>query len=244
MRAIVITEPGGPEVLQIQEVADPIPTMNEGRAVERAPSVFHEGERAVQLRAGVEAVAAQVGRNILPFVPPEFGAFLSRQPFVVVASQDQVGRVWASLIFGGTGFARALDESHLILDALPAPGDPLHASLQRPGARLGVLGIEFDTRTRIRVNGVAQRRPNGILLSVTEAFGNCPKFIQRRLPTTALAAASAQAGRDTAALDPGQAALARHADTFFIATAHPQRGADASHRGGRPGFVEVSDEGR
>ena len=25
MRAIVITEPGGPEVLQIQEVADPVP---------------------------------------------------------------------------------------------------------------------------------------------------------------------------------------------------------------------------
>ncbi len=29
------------------------------------------------------------------------------------------------------------------------------------------------------------------------------------------------------------------ADTFFIATAHPERGADASHRGGAPGFVRV-----
>ncbi len=34
------------------------------------------------------------------------------------------------------------------------------------------------------------------------------------------------------------------ADTFFIASAHPQRGADASHRGGRPGFVVVADGGR
>src|SRR5262249_11419821 len=32
------------------------------------------------------------------------------------------------------------------------------------------------------------------------------------------------------------------ADTFFIATAHPQSGLDASHRGGKPGFVRVLDE--
>lgn len=46
------------------------------------------------------------------------------------------------------------------------------------------------------------------------------------------------------ALDAGQAALVRRADAFFIASAHPERGADASHRGGEPGFVEVSNDGR
>ena len=73
-------------------------------------TLFHEGERAVQRRAGVERVTAQVGRTILSFVPAEFGAFLGRQPFVVVPSQDQLGRVWASLIAGGVGFACALDD--------------------------------------------------------------------------------------------------------------------------------------
>src|SRR5262249_25058473 len=29
--------------------------------------------------------------------------------------------------------------------------------------------------------------------------------------------------------------------TFFIASTHPQGGADASHRGGEPGFVQVPD---
>jgi uncharacterized protein len=36
----------------------------------------------------------------------------------------------------------------------------------------------------------------------------------------------------------------RGADTFFIASTHPERGADASHHGGRPGFVEVTGGGR
>ena len=206
--------------------------------------LFHEGERAVQRRAGVERVAAQVGRSIMSFVPAEFGAFLSRQPFVVVASQDQQGRVWASLIAGGVGFARALDGRQILLAGLPAPGDPLEGALERPPARIGVLAIEFGTRQRIRLNGAAQRTGEGVLLTASEAFGNCSKYIQRRLPAGQLTGPAAPAHRESAALDARQTALVRRADTFFIASAHPKRGADASHRGGRPGFVEVADGGR
>jgi uncharacterized protein len=35
-----------------------------------------------------------------------------------------------------------------------------------------------------------------------------------------------------------------NADTFFLATAHPESGVDASHRGGKPGFVRVENEKR
>ena len=60
-----------------------------------APSstVFHEGERAVQRRAGVERVAAQVGRGIASWIPPGFAEFVRRQPFVVLASQNAAGCV-------------------------------------------------------------------------------------------------------------------------------------------------------
>jgi hypothetical protein len=44
-------------------------------------------------------------------------------------------------------------------------------------------------------------------------------------------------------LGAAQRALIEEADTFFIATAHPERGADASHRGGPPGVVEVAADG-
>ena len=32
------------------------------------------------------------------------------------------------------------------------------------------------------------------------------------------------------------------ADTFFVASAHPRRGTDVSHRGGDPGFVRMLDD--
>jgi uncharacterized protein len=151
--------------------------------------------------------------------------------------------VWASLLAGGTGFARSLDDRRILLTARPAPGDPLARALETSEPRIGLLAIEFDSRIRIRVNGIARSGPDGILLTVEEAFGNCPKFIQRRLPTEALPAPASAEPRESASLDPRQVGLVRRADTFFIASAHPVRGADASHRGGRPGFVEVSDEG-
>jgi predicted pyridoxine 5'-phosphate oxidase superfamily flavin-nucleotide-binding protein len=204
---------------------------------------FHEGELAVQRQAGVDRIAAKIGRNIHSFVPPEYGEFLASQPFVVLASRDGGGRVWASPLVGGIGFARVLDERRVLLAGAPTPGDPL-AEAVRAEARIGLLAIDFDKRLRIRLNGVARQMAEGILLAVEEAFGNCPKFIQRRRPTEALARRGNSAHRATQALDAGQAALVRGADTFFIASAHPDRGADASHRGGQPGFVEVSDDGR
>lgn len=40
-----------------------------------------------------------------------------------------------------------------------------------------------------------------------------------------------------------QQGLIRPADTFFVASANPGHGVDASHRGGNPGFVNIIDEG-
>lgn len=38
-------------------------------------------------------------------------------------------------------------------------------------------------------------------------------------------------------------AIVVSADIFFLGTAHPGRGADTSHKGGRPGFVRVDPHG-
>jgi predicted pyridoxine 5'-phosphate oxidase superfamily flavin-nucleotide-binding protein len=155
---------------------------------------------------------------------------------------------------------------------MPAPPDALEEALERPQAQIGVLAIEPGTRQRIRLNGTARRTEAGVLVRVAEAFGNCTKYIQRRVPGERFAvpgervavpgervavpgervavpgerieASAARSHRHGRTLDPRQAALVSGADTIFIASAHPERGADASHRGGRPGFVEVADGGR
>jgi predicted pyridoxine 5'-phosphate oxidase superfamily flavin-nucleotide-binding protein len=117
---------------------------------------FHEGELAVQRRAGVEAVAAKVGRYVHTSISSDHASFLSRQPFVVIAAEDGEERVWASLLAGGAGFASALDEHRVRLTATPDPSDALGTAFET-ARRVGILAIEFDTRRRIRLNGVARR---------------------------------------------------------------------------------------
>jgi predicted pyridoxine 5'-phosphate oxidase superfamily flavin-nucleotide-binding protein len=140
---------------------------------------------------------------------------------------------------GRAGFARTVDHRKLLLASQLAATDPLAAALEPPGGSIGILAIEPGTRSRVRLNGAGQRTPDGILVEVTEVFGNCRKFIQRRVPGHRLGPPRRPRRLTGTRLDAYQAALIRRADTFFIASAHPQQGADVSHRGGRPGFVQI-----
>jgi predicted pyridoxine 5'-phosphate oxidase superfamily flavin-nucleotide-binding protein len=179
-----------------------------------------------------------VGRGIRPGLPRGTDRFLARQRLAVASSLDARGRVWASLLTGPPGFIQAIDTQLLRLAARPALGDPLADDL---GARseLGLLILDPTTRQRMRFNGRGMLREDGLFLLVEQAYGNCQKYIQLRQPERDAETGVAEPGRVQAALDERQRSTVAHADTFFIASFHPQGGADASHRGGRPGFVRV-----
>jgi predicted pyridoxine 5'-phosphate oxidase superfamily flavin-nucleotide-binding protein len=179
-----------------------------------------------------------VGRGIRPGLPRGTDRFLARQRLAVASSLDARGRVWASLLTGPPGFIQAIDTQLLRLAARPALGDPLADDL---GARseLGLLILDPTTRQRMRFNGRGMLREDGLFLLVEQAYGNCQKYIQLRQPERDAETGVAEPGRIQAALDERQRSTVAHADTFFIASFHPQGGADASHRGGRPGFVRV-----
>ena len=200
---------------------------------------YHAGELAVQRRAGVEAMAERVGMSIKDTMPPAAQAFVRELALAVVASTDDQGNLWASLLVGPPGFLEPLDPQTLDINAAPFTGDPLADNLLAHSA-VGLLLIDVATRRRMRVNGVAEVQPNGHLrVRAQQVYANCPKYIQARTLVPTLARPIAAPVLRTPVLTPDQQHLIAHADTFFIATAHPDGGADASHRGGNPGFVHV-----
>jgi len=206
-------------------------------------SPFHAGELELQRRAGVEDEARAVGRIIGSRIPAGAGRFLGSQRFAVVASVAADGRVWASWLHGPPGFLAAVDDQLIRLAARPLPGDPLEANLAaRP--ELGLLVLDPSTRQRMRFNGRGLPTPEGTFLLVAQAYGNCPKYIQRRALEADAPCGAAPAPLVSTRLSERQQTWIRAADTFFIASFHPQGGADASHRGGLPGFVRVSGPNR
>ncbi|MEP7022536.1 MAG: pyridoxamine 5'-phosphate oxidase family protein [Actinomycetota bacterium] len=211
-------------------------------------SRFHDGELAIQRRAGVTDEAARLaGMLAEPSLDGGMHQFLTGRTFAVLTGRDAGGVLWTSPLAGPAGF---LDGHGTTLDieTAPRPGDPL-AGLPT-GQPVGLIAIEFAIQRRVRVNGTLAVSQSGRLqVSADQAFGNCPKYIQRRIiepvpmtkPATAGTAGSSGVTYTGTQLEPDQVRLIRGADTFFLGSTHAERGTDSSHRGGLPGFVRVSE---
>lgn len=209
---------------------------------------FHEGERIVQERSGEREAALRNGVMVGEMIPTRAIPFLAGQRMLVVGSMDEWGEVWASMVFGATGFATSPDGRWVILDRSrirESRADPLWSNL-RAGLDVGLLAIELSTRRRLRINGVVSGvTEQRIEVSVREAYPNCPKYIQRRrdhqdggTPDDMEPEVSGMS------LDAARSRLIAGADTVFVASRHPVRGLDVSHRGGAPGFVRIMEPRR
>jgi uncharacterized protein len=248
---------------------------------------FHEGEMRMQrLRNMHEHVMSYAPQFIRKNMPDPHREFYENQPFLVAAAVDSSGtrsegNMWATMIFpsnnkksqrenrqGNINLMRVASSPSskvLQLDARVAPGDALEGHFQL-NRRVGLLGIELETKRRNRVNGhiSSSSVPHGedvnatsgkdgqfnVTFTVDQSFGNCPQYITPRqwywrqesendVPNL----------RRSTVLSPDHVRTVQGADTIFIATGYQgntdddeedeRLGNDASHRGGPPGFLRV-----
>lgn len=209
------------------------------------PSPFHSGEITIQERVGArESVRKRESKMIRDFLPPQHREFYPMLPLLFVGSIDGQQRPWASVLWGQPGFLSSPDEHHLAVRARPAKGDPLEKNL-RLYAPLGLLGIEYHSRRRNRMNGtVSEVSSEGFSVKVSQTFGNCPAYIQAQLfQFDTQRTAPTHEPEPLSRLQPEHETFIDTARSFYIASAHsfdpkhPASGVDVSHRGGSPGFV-------
>ena len=101
---------------------------------------------------------------------------------------------------------------------------------------------------KVTGNGTSDR----FQVRVDLSFGNCPKYIQAREPSLNIeklaAIGKCTNSEQSNSLNASQKRFLKNADTFFIASGYfgdsetPSSGIDVSHRGGKPGFVQVIDK--
>jgi predicted pyridoxine 5'-phosphate oxidase superfamily flavin-nucleotide-binding protein len=205
---------------------------------------FNSDELAAQVLAG----GGPRGNGIHDFMSEQQRGFLAQQSHLFVGAIDAAGAPLATWLMGQRGFVQARGPTALHIAALPDAGDPAQEALW-PGREIGLLGIDFSTRRRNRVNGrITHRNAGGINVAVSQSFGNCPQYIQRRIASTPPALDSHPHPVESLShLDGGAQAAIAAADTFFVASRSragngAAYGADISHRGGRPGFIRVDGD--
>jgi len=214
--------------------------------------VFHPGETMIQQRLGVRERIEDVGRRVVrDHMPDQHRTFFAQLPFILIGALDANRQPWATVVAGPPGFIQSPDPKSLVLDAKPHPTDPLAGALV-PAAPIALLGIEPHTRRRNRMNGIVRKSSGtGLYITVSQSFGNCPKYIQAREPEYVETTGREFRIRRGATLDVEQQVRVRQSDTFYLATAHPNselnsapsEGIDVSHRGGKRGFVRVDADG-
>jgi predicted pyridoxine 5'-phosphate oxidase superfamily flavin-nucleotide-binding protein len=204
---------------------------------------YHEGERAVQRRAGW--TRANWGSASVTSEVPAVGAeFLRQQRMLLIGATDARAAAWATMLTGPPGFVTATNERTIVVAGRPNRDDPLAASLAEE-IDIGLLAIEPRTRRRMRINGRSRPEGHGLIVHTDQVYPNCPKYIHARqsLPD-AHEAADPGPTYKTKELTAEQQRWISTADTFFVATSAREHGADVSHRGGNPGFVRVLDRRR
>ncbi len=181
---------------------------------------------------------------IRDYMPDQHRDFYPLLPFIVVGAVDGEGRPWATIRTGPPGFLTSSEPRSLSVRLPPDADDPADEGM-REGQAIGLLGIELHTRRRNRLNGTIHRTPDGFVVAVEHAFGNCPKYIQARharpRPDAVKGAPQVSDG-----LTERARTMITAADTFFVASYADTPGGrqvDVSHRGGRTGFVRIGDDG-
>ncbi len=215
-------------------------------------SPFHRGEHEIQERLGVREQIEDVGKRFIRgYMLDEHRTFYAQLPFLLIGSVDNTGRPWASVLVGRPGFVHSATPNRLKINTRLIYGDPLKDSLF-PGAQVGLLGIEYESRRRNRMSGkLAAISNDGFEIEVDQAFGNCPQYIQSRslelLPGIDTIGETRPV-QTLKSLDDRARQVISRADNFYIATHYSEdpdnasHGSDVSHRGGKPGFVLIEDD--
>lgn len=216
----------------------------------KGSEAWHRGEIRMQELAGVRQQMVDIGKRVLrDHLIEQHRQFYPQLPFAVFGTVDENGDVWATLRANHPGFLGASDPYHLSVNLPRDADDPADAGI-RDGKPIGMIGIELHTRRRNRLNGrISARTDTEFEIEVGHSFGNCPQYIRLRNFEFVRNPLSAPTSKPEISreLDDRARNLIAKADTFFVATYVDRDGGyrevDASHRGGRPGFVHVDTDG-
>ena len=155
-------------------------------------SMFHQGSRDLQDRFDTRRLADRIESLLVQdHLNRDDAAFIESRDMFFLATADEEGRPNCSYKGGDSGFVRALDPTTIAFPSYNGNGMYLSAGNLLRNPHVGLLFIDFEHRSRMRLNGVARIEKDDALLAtypeaefvvrveVREVFPNCPRYIHR-----------------------------------------------------------------
>ena len=155
-------------------------------------TMFHDGSRELQDRFGTGRLAERIETLLVhDRLTADDAAFIHARDMFFLATADDEGRPTCSYKGGDVGFVRVIDEITLAFPSYNGNGMYLSAGNVLRNPHVGLLFLDLEQASRMRVNGVARIEDDDDLLpaypeaefvvrvEVREVFPNCPRYIHR-----------------------------------------------------------------
>ena len=154
--------------------------------------IYDENHRALQDRFDTRRLADRIDETLVRkrFTPSD-REFIERMDMFFLASVDGRGRANCSYKGGDPGLVRVVDDATLAFPSYNGNGMYLSLGNVQDTGEVGLLFIDFERQSRLRVNGEARvvvddpliaQYPDAqciVRVAVREIFPNCPRYIHK-----------------------------------------------------------------
>jgi len=153
---------------------------------------FTEGQRNVQDRVDSRRLADRMAEAVIhDTIGDSDREFIEARDMFFLATVDAEGRANCSYKGGEPGFVRVLDERTIAFPIYDGNGMYMTTGSIADNGEVGLLFIDFEAQSRMRLNGVATLHFDDPLLGeyseaqfmvrvrAREVFVNCPRYINK-----------------------------------------------------------------
>lgn len=155
-------------------------------------TMFHDKARALQDQFDTRRVADRIEKLLVKSeISDDSAAFIESVDMFFLATADADGRPNCSYKGGAPGFVRVVDAKTIAFPNYDGNGMYLSMGNAVANPHVGLLFLDFEHGSRMRLNGTASIATNDPLLAeypeaqfivrvtVREVFPNCPRYIHK-----------------------------------------------------------------
>jgi len=152
---------------------------------------YHDGQRALQDRFDTRRLADRLADSTRDTISPEHRAFVGRRDMFFLATAGADGWPTCSYKGGDPGFVRVVDERTIAFPLYEGNGMYLSSGNVTVNPKVGLLFVDLEGGTRLRLSGEATVAADDPLLAsypgaqlvvrvrVREVFANCRRYVHR-----------------------------------------------------------------
>ena len=150
---------------------------------------YHPEQRSFQDQFDTRRLADRLAESTSDVINETFKAFIEKRDMFFVATADKDGWPESSYKGGSPGFVRVVDEHTLVFPVYNGNGMLLSAGNLVANPKIGLLFIDFEGGSRLRMSGHASIDPDDPLIETypgaqfvvrvraREVFANCRRYV-------------------------------------------------------------------